>query len=485
MAAGAEEGSQATEDPGGSSCQTAQGTAAEPTTAEPTTAEHEAEPTAAVEELAAVCSSGPSTQAAAENAPAAVALLVAMGSAPSGAVSSAATAEEAQGSSRQAARTLNAAPRTSSPGAAQVIAAQESSAGGSKNIAISTRAAGRQTAREPAADHGTAPAPAGSSEGTGTSFGKGPPTSPAQETRVLLPNGRSPVKSVLGGISREGSKAASMIAEPAAQQQQPSAAVAKEFNSKMGQGESSKSAARSVANTEAVLPGQRPSSSKIKGKAGKGKRKPGKRRKGASSPAREPTATPLEAVVAGVAAAKDAAHLPVAAADEAGVGHLPAQQNPAGYASEPCLPDAQVARLEPATICGNSRTNQAASCPAANADHSSGEQQPATLMDPTCKEAKSSRATVNAAPPGQVTSKSGVAVGPAVQCNSQPAGMPDAATLKLPRRARRVPRVRTTPQPGQAARQGWAHRPRAPPRQSPKWSGASPPAAACLHPRPP
>ena len=463
MAAGAEEGSLASEDGGSGSSQTAVGVEAEPSTAEP-----EAELAVAVAELATACSSvacssGTGTQAAAEGAPVPVAEVVVIGSAGSSAVSNAATAEEAQDSSSQAAGTFDpgavpsAAPRTRIPGAAQAanvgaaaagdlrgkswchtwlqhaleqeaMAAHERGTGGSKITANSTRAAGSQTANEPAADPATAPSAAGSSEAPGASFGKGPPTSPALKTWMQLPVSHSPAKTTLGGCS----EAASMAAEPAAQEQQPSAAEGNKSDIKTGHEDSSQSAAQSGCGTEAVLPGQRPSRSKRKaGKAkiGRGKRKPGRRRKGASSPAGEATATLVEGGVVGMAAAKDAE--PTGSADVAVVGTLPAQQDPAGDKGKTSLTDAQAATLEAATAGGNSRTDQATNCPATGAGHPSGEQQPAMPKEPACNMAKSSTGTIDAAPLRQLTSGSGVADGPAVQCHHRPAGMPDVATLKL------------------------------------------------------
>ena len=206
-------------------------------------------------------------------------------------------------------------------------------AGSSSSSANSSRAdgciavAGSQTANEPAPDPATAPPAAGLSEGPGTTSGKGLSTSPLPKTQMRLPVSQSLAKLALGSISKEG---ASMAAEPAAQGQQPSAAAALS-DSKMGHGESSKSAAQSVADAKAVLPEQRPSCSKSKREAGRGKRKA---RKGGSSPAGEPTAMPLEKLVVRKAAARDAEHLPVRAADVAGVGTLPAQHGPAGRASQ-------------------------------------------------------------------------------------------------------------------------------------------------------
>ena len=474
------------------------GSSSSPTTAvvvaEPSTAEREAKPTATVEELAT----------AAEGACPAVAGFDVITSAPSSAARSTAIAEDAQKSSTQAARTFNAgavpsaAPRASTPGATQAATAeaaavgdvrgkswcytwlqhaleqesrdaQGAGTGGSKNSTNITRAAGSQTANEPAADPERAPPAAGSSEGPGHSSGRGPPTSPALKTGTLLPVSRHPAKMPLGGIGREGSKAASMVAKPAAQEQQPPAAVAKESNIKTGLGEGSKPAAQSVADTTAVLAVQGPSRSKGKRKAGKGKTSKGKTGKGkrkackgASSPAGEPTATPPEEAVidvaaakgaptrtadvaaakgaehlpvetADVAAAKGAERLPVRTADVAGVGTLPAQQDPAENGSKATLTGARGATLDTASIGGDSRIHQATSSPAAGAGHPSGEQQPARPKESTCKEAQSSRGTVNAVPPRQLTSKSAVAVKPAVQCHSKPAGMSDAATLKLTR----------------------------------------------------
>ena len=55
-----------------------------------------------------------------------------------------------------------------------------------------------------------------------------------------------------------------------------------------------------------------------------------------------------------------------------------------------------------------------------------------SARDPICKEPKSSRGAVNAAPPKQVTSKGDVAGEPAAEY-SKPAGTPHAAAFKLPR----------------------------------------------------
>ena len=244
-------------------------------------------------------------------------------------------------------------------------------AGSSSSSANSSRAdgciavAGSQTANEPAPDPATAPPAAGLSEGPGTTSGKGLSTSPLPKTQMRLPVSQSLAKLALGSISKEG---ASMAAEPAAQGQQPSAAAALS-DSKMGHGESSKSAAQSVADAKAVLPEQRPSCSKSKREAGRGKRKA---RKGGSSPAGEPTAMPLEKLVVRKAAARDAEHLPVRAADVAGVGTLPAQRGPAGRGGKASLTDAQAATLGTATTGGNSRTDQATSSLAADAEHPSG-----------------------------------------------------------------------------------------------------------------
>ena len=174
-----------------------------------------------------------------------------------------------------------------------------------------------------------------------------------------LPDKQSPANLALGAISRDGSKAASVVAEPAAQQQQPTAAEGKESGRKMGPGESGKSAAQSDADTEAVLPDQRPSQGKGKreagkGKATRGKRKPGKRPKGGSSPAGEPTATPQEVVGIDMAAAKDFEHPPIRATDAAGAGLLPSQQGPAGDGGKPSHTDAQAGNPDTATIGGNS-----------------------------------------------------------------------------------------------------------------------------------
>ena len=471
------------------------GSSSSPTTAgvvaEPSTAEREAEPTAAVEELATAAGSGPTAQAIAAACPA-VAGFDMIPSAPSSFARSAATAEDAQKSSSQAARTLNAgaipsaALRASTPGAAQAATAEAAAVGDVRgkswcytwlqhaleqesSAAQKARTGGSNSTRaasDPDADPGTAPPAAGSSEGPGTSSGKGPPTSPALKTGTLLPVSRHPAKTPLGGIGGEGSKAASVVAEPAAQEQQ---AVATESDIKTGLGESSKPAAQSVADTTAVLAAQGPSSSKSKRKAGKGKTGKGKTGKGkrkacegASSPAGEPTATPLEKAVidvaaakgaptrtadvaaakgaehlpvetADVAAAKGAEHLPGRTADVAGVGTLPAQQDPAEDGGKATLTGARGATSDIASIGGNSRIDQATSSPAAGAEHPSGEQQPARPKESTCREAQSSRGTVNAVPPRQLTSKSAVAVEPAVQCQSRPAGMSDAATLQLTR----------------------------------------------------
>ena len=461
IAAGAEEGSHATEDAGNSSSQAAVGVAAQANTAEP-----EAEPPAAVEEVATVHSSGPSMQAAAEGARPAVAKFVVIPSAPSSAVSSAATAEDAQDSSSQAVSTCSAgagpstAQRTSTPGAAQAATAQAGAAGdvrgkswsytwlqhalelearatlkpstvSSNDRAKSTEAAGSkaatgsQAAVEPCADPGTA-APAAGNLG-GTTSRKGPPTSPMLKTRVLLPVSRCPAESARGGISRDGSKAASVGAEPATQQQQPSAAGGKDSNIKTGLEESSKSAAQSGAGTEAVLPDQRPSGGESKAKAGKRKHRAGKTAKGGSSPAGEPTATPQEGVVTGMAAAKDAEHPPTRATDVAGAGPLPSQQGPAGDGGTASHTS------DTATAGGNSKTDRATSCPATGAEHPSGEQQPARSQEPACNKANSGRGTSSAASPRRVTSDSRVADEPAVNFHSMPAGMPDAATPKLPR----------------------------------------------------
>ena len=285
-AAGAEEGSHATDNAGSCSSTTVAGAVAEPATAEPG-----AEPSVAVEELATACSSGPSAQAAAQAAiTLAVAEPVAIPLVLSSAASSAPTAKEAEESSSQAAGTFNA---VTVPSAAQ-----------------RTRTPGSQAANEPSADHATAPPAAGTSEGPGTSSGKGPLTSPVLETRMMRPGSQSPAHSMLAGISKEGSEAASSVAEPAAQKQRPTAA--------------------------------------------------------------EATATPAEELVIDMAAAEHAERQPVRAADTAGVGTLPAQQDPAGGGGKASLTDARGATSEPATTGGDSRPNQATSSPAAGAEHHSG-----------------------------------------------------------------------------------------------------------------